>query len=206
MNLPADFNEAARRIEVLARLVVGHRFDHRERHAFPSKIIQGVADEPATDAASARGAIHREIGDTALERLAIEKRGDEAEDFAVFFGDENARRIGRAVIVDVPSACAVPPSRGCSRMPKRCSTLSSMAVPSNPAMVMRFSSSMSRGWNGRIFMVNAASVLHAEVRWLVQARSAALHPVRDPVHHEIGADAQWAKPVYRGGRVAEDGR
>ena len=46
MNLTSNFYEAARRIEVLADIVLGHGFDLCVGQAFAAKIGQGMLNEP----------------------------------------------------------------------------------------------------------------------------------------------------------------
>ena len=90
MNLPSDFDKATRRVEMLAHRVVHHRLDHREGHAFTAKIVQCVFDELATDTATLRGLINREIRNATLLGFPIETRRDVADNLAIDFGDENS--------------------------------------------------------------------------------------------------------------------
>ena len=93
---------------MLADGVVHHRFDHREGHAFAAEIGERVFDQLAAEAAAAREFVHGEIGDAAFARIAVEARGDPAEDGAVFLGDENAHWIGLAVFIDVAGFAPAP--------------------------------------------------------------------------------------------------
>ena len=48
VNLPRDFDKAARRIQMLAGFVLRHRFDHGVGQTFAAEIIQRVLDEPVS--------------------------------------------------------------------------------------------------------------------------------------------------------------
>ena len=108
MHLPADFDEAARRIEMVADFVVGHRFDHRECHPLLTKIVQCVFDELSAQPASPRIRHDGEIRNPSLTTFAIYSSRDVAGDVAVRVGHEESGGGGRDGCGEGPGLAPAP--------------------------------------------------------------------------------------------------
>src|SRR5262245_5109923 len=93
---------------MLTRGVLVERFDPRERQALGPELLECMLDQPATDAPAAVSLAHHEVRDRADARLAIEPRGDEADDRAVVLGDPDRGVRSVGVAVDVPRLAPAP--------------------------------------------------------------------------------------------------
>src|SRR4051812_15306669 len=102
MNLARNFDKAAGGIKMLTRFILRHRFNHRIGETFTAKVIERMFDELAPQAQSAKFSSDGEIGNAALARLAIDGRRDVTHDAISRLSYENAVRICRHVIIDVP--------------------------------------------------------------------------------------------------------
>ena len=86
---------------MLSDPVIIHRFDHCERHTFATEVVKCMFDEQATNTLSTYGLIDREIRNTPLTDFIVDTRTNVAEYLPRFVCDENTRRIGLDVLVDM---------------------------------------------------------------------------------------------------------
>jgi hypothetical protein len=108
VNLARDFNESARRVEVLAGGILRHRFDHRVGQALPAEIIECVFDELASESLTSEFGRDGEVWDAAFAGDAINQRGDVTSHGALRFGYEDAVRVGRYILVEMPGLAPSP--------------------------------------------------------------------------------------------------
>lgn len=108
MDLPCDFRETTSRIQVLARFVLRHGFDHRISQTFAPEVIQSVFNELASQPLTTEVRSDGEIGNPALSTLAINQRRDVAYDPALTFGNEDSGGICRNVFIDVTCFAPAP--------------------------------------------------------------------------------------------------
>src|SRR5213595_334191 len=93
---------------MMAGGVLGHGFNHRVDQAFAAEVIERVLDQLAAQTAIAKISGHRKIRNAAFPSLAIDHRGDVADDAAFGFGDEDSRWISCHVFVDVTRFAPAP--------------------------------------------------------------------------------------------------
>jgi hypothetical protein len=108
MDLAGDFDEAAGGVKMMAGGVLSHGFDHGISQTFTAKVIEHVLDQLPAQTAIAKISRYRKIRNAAFPGLAIESRRDITDDASFSFGDENARRIGSDIFVDVPRLAPTP--------------------------------------------------------------------------------------------------
>src|SRR5687767_5936536 len=92
VDLPGDFAEAERAVEVVADVVLHQRFDLGVREARAAEVGQGVRDELPTKALPAKAGCDGQVRNVADARLAILPGRDIADDLPLVLGDEDALR------------------------------------------------------------------------------------------------------------------
>ena len=102
MHLASDFDEAARRINVIAGEILRHCLDDGVLQPLTSKIIQGSLNQLAGHALAAEFLNDRKIGNAAFARLLIDLSCDITDYLAVALRDENSIWVRGEVVVNVP--------------------------------------------------------------------------------------------------------